>query len=99
MPTPGCGPGLRFRRRASSKTLSVADLLSLAAAVAAVIAALSSYSVGRRVDTLTSRVDRLAGRVDIVERTLQTVLTILAAHGVAGADVPHEHEGAATTRS
>ena len=80
-------------------TLSVADLLSLAAAIAAVVAALSSYSVGRRVDMLTSRVDRLAGRVDVVERTLQTVLTILAARGVAGADVPPEREGAATARS
>ena len=81
-------------------TLSVADLLSLAAAIAAVVAALSSYSVARRVDTLTSRVDRLAGRVDVVERTLQTVLTILAARGVAGgADMPPERDGAATARS
>ena len=56
-------------------------VIQLLTAGAALYAAAGARANGRAIESLRRRVDRLAGRVDVLEHTLQTVLMILAGGG------------------
>ena len=63
------------------------DVVETLTAIAAVIGAIGSVTAGIGVLVVNGKIDRLTGRVDALESTMQTVLTLIAGRP-AGAPTP-----------
>ena len=88
----GAVPPRRFgaepdaRRSARSRILG--DMVETLTAIAAVIGAVGSVTAGIGVLIVNGKIDRLTGRVDALESTMQTVLTLIAGRPAAAAPPP-----------
>lgn len=61
-------------------------------AIAAVIGAVGSVTAGIGVLIVNGKIDRLTGRVDALESTMQTVLTLIAGRAGAVAAQPSSRD-------
>ena len=58
-------------------------MVEMLTAIAAVIGAVGSVTAGFGVLIVNGKIDRLTGRVDAIESTMQTVLTLIAGRPAA----------------
>ena len=63
-------------------------LVETLTAIAAVIGAVGSVTAGIGVLIVNGKIDRLTGRVDALESTMQTVLTLIAGRPAAAPSHP-----------
>ena len=74
--------------RAGPRSRILGDMVETVTAIAAVIGAVGSVTAGIGVLIVNGKIDRLTGRVDALESTMQTVLTLIAGRPAAAPSQP-----------